>query len=88
MSLLASAVTTPVSGRLGDLYGKRLVLLGSTVPLLAGSVICAVSSSLWPMIIGRGLQGMSAGIVPVGIAALRDLLPRERLGSGIALISS
>ncbi|MDR7169382.1 MFS family permease [Nocardia kruczakiae] len=88
VSLLASAVTTPVSGRLGDLYGKRLVLLGSTVPLLAGSVICAVSSSLWPMIVGRGLQGMSAGIVPVGIAALRDLLPRERLGSGIALISS
>ncbi|MBF6446245.1 MFS transporter [Nocardia elegans] len=88
VSLLASAVTTPVSGRLGDLYGKRLVLLGSTVPLLIGSVICAVSSSLWPMIVGRGLQGMSAGIVPVGIAALRDLLPRERLGSGIALISS
>lgn len=88
VSLLASAVTTPVSGRLGDLYGKRPVLLGSTVPLLAGSVICALSSSLWPMIVGRGLQGMSAGIVPVGIAALRDLLPRERLGSGIALISS
>ena len=87
-SLLAAAVTTPVSGRLGDLYGKRLVLLASTVPLLAGSIICAVSSSLWPMIIGRGLQGMSAGIVPVGIAALRDMLPRERLGSGIALISS
>ena len=87
-SLLAAAVTTPVSGRLGDLYGKRLVLLASTVPLLAGSIICAVSSSLLPMIIGRGLQGMSAGIVPVGIAALRDLLPRERLGSGIALISS
>ena len=88
VSLLAAAVTTPVSGRLGDLYGKRLVLLASTVPLLAGSVLCAVSSSLWPMIIGRGLQGMSAGIVPVGIAALRDLLPREKLGSGIALISS
>ncbi len=87
-SLLAAAVTTPVSGRLGDLYGKRLVLMASTAPLLAGSIICALSSSLWPMIIGRGLQGMSAGIVPVGIAALRDLLPRERLGSGIALISS
>lgn len=88
VSLLASAVTTPVSGRLGDLYGKRLVLLGSTVPLLVGSVICALSSELWPMLIGRGLQGMSAGIVPVGIAALRDVLPRERLGSGIAMISS
>lgn len=87
-SLLVAAVTTPVAGRLGDLYGKRRVLVLSTVPLVAGSVVCALSSSLWPMIIGRGLQGMSVGIIPVGIAALRDLLPPERLGSGIALISS
>lgn len=87
-SLLAGAVTTPVAGRLGDLYGKRVVLLGSVVPLVAGSALCAVSSSLWPMIIGRGLQGMGVGLIPVGIAALRDLLPPHRLGTGIALISS
>ncbi|MBO0853661.1 MAG: MFS transporter [Nocardia sp.] len=87
-SLLAAAVTTPVSGRLGDMYGKRQVLLVSTIPLLAGSILCAVSSSLWPMIIGRALQGMASGIIPVGIAALRDLLPPKKLGSGIALISS
>lgn len=88
VSLLVGAVVTPVSGRLGDMYGKRQVLLASTVPLIVGSVVCALSSSLWPMIIGRGLQGMSVGIIPVGIAALRDLLPAEKLGSGIALISS
>ncbi len=87
-SLLAGAVTTPVAGRLGDLIGKRRVLLASVVPLVVGSVICAVASSLWPMIIGRVLQGMCVGLIPVGIAALRDLLPPERLGSGIALISS
>ncbi|BCK53216.1 hypothetical protein NWFMUON74_09880 [Nocardia wallacei] len=87
-SLLAGAVTTPVAGRLGDLLGKRRVLLASVVPLVVGSVICAVASSLWPMIIGRVLQGMCVGLIPVGIAALRDLLPPERLGSGIALISS
>jgi MFS family permease len=40
------------------------------------------------MIIGRGLQGIGAGMVPIGISALRDLLPPERLGSAIALISS
>ncbi len=87
-SLLASAVTTPVAGRLGDLFGKRPVLVGSVVPLAIGSVLCAVSSSLWPMLIGRGLQGMGVGLIPVGIAALRDLLPPAKLGSGIALISS
>ncbi len=87
-SLLASAVTTPVAGRLGDLYGKRLVLVGSVVPLIVGSVLCALSTTLWPMLIGRALQGMAVGLIPVGIAALRDLLPPAKLGSGIALISS
>lgn len=87
-SLLASAVTTPVAGRLGDLYGKRLVLVGSVVPLIVGSIVCALSTSLWPMLVGRALQGMAVGLIPVGIAALRDLLPPAKLGSGIALISS
>ncbi len=87
-TLLMTAVATPVSGRLGDLYGKRRMLLICTIPLIAGSVICALAGSLIPMIIGRVLQGIGAGVVPLGMSALRDVLPPERLGSGIALISS
>ncbi|WP_067571790.1 MFS transporter [Nocardia acidivorans] len=87
-TLLAAAVTTPVSGRLGDLYGKRRMLLVSTVPLIAGSVLCAVAGSVAPMIIGRGLQGMGMGILPLGISALRDLLPAERVGPAIAMVSA
>lgn len=88
VTLLVGAVTTPVAGRLGDMYGKRRILLASTVPLVIGSAVCATATSLAPIIIGRGLQGMGVGIVPLGISALRDLLPPERLGSAIALISS
>ncbi|GAB3207001.1 MFS transporter [Nocardia tengchongensis] len=87
-TLLAGSVTTPVAGRLGDLYGKRLMLLVSTVPLIAGSLLCALADSVAPMIIGRGLQGMGMGILPLGISALRDLVPAERLGSAIALVSA
>ncbi|MFF0487425.1 MFS transporter [Nocardia sp. NPDC004068] len=87
-TLLAGAVTTPVAGRLGDLYGKRRMLLISAIPLIAGSVVCALSGSLLPMIIGRLLQGMGMGIVPLGISALRDVIPTERLGSSIALLSA
>lgn len=87
-TLLAAAVTTPVAGRLGDLYGKRRMLLISTVPLIAGSMLCAVADSVTPMIIGRGLQGMGMGILPLGISALRDLLPAERLGPSIAMVSA
>ncbi|GAB2559833.1 MFS transporter [Nocardia heshunensis] len=87
-TLLAAAVTTPVAGRLGDLYGKRLMLLVSTAPLIAGSVVCALADSVAPMVIGRGLQGMGMGILPLGISALRDLLPAERLGPSIAMVSA
>ncbi|MFJ9622993.1 MFS transporter [Streptomyces sp. NPDC101181] len=87
-TLLAGAVTTPVSGRLGDLYGKRPVLLACCVSLVAGSVVCALADSLIWMVMGRAMQGMGMGIVALGISALRDIMPPERLGSSIALISS
>lgn len=87
-TLLSAAVTTPVAGRLGDMYGKRRMLLVSVAPLVLGSVVCALSSSVVPMIVGRGLQGMGMGVVPLGISLLRDVLPAERLGGSIALISA
>ncbi|MGI8334843.1 MFS transporter [Actinomadura scrupuli] len=87
-TLLAAAVATPVTGRLGDLYGKKRMMLTLLAPLIAGSVVCALAGSLAPMIVGRGLQGIGMGIVPLAVSALRDLLPPERLGSAIALISA
>ncbi|MFG2497647.1 MFS transporter [Streptomyces sp. NPDC048441] len=87
-TLLSAAVATPVAGRLGDMYGKRRILLVSVVPLVAGSVVCALSSSLVPMIVGRGMQGLGMGVVPLGISLLRDVLPPEKLGSSIALMSA
>ncbi|MGY0064433.1 MFS transporter [Streptomyces sp. LZ34] len=87
-TLLAGAVTTPVTGRLGDLYGKRRILLLCCVPLVLGSVVCATAGSLTAMVVGRALQGMGMGVVALGISTLRDLLPPERVGASIALISS
>ncbi|MFD3811826.1 MFS transporter [Rhodococcus sp. NPDC058639] len=88
VTLLSGAVATPVTGRLGDMYGARRILLLCTVPLILGSFLCAMSSSLAPMLVGRALQGAGFGIVPLGISALRSLVPPERLGSAIALMSS
>ncbi|MGV9869392.1 MFS transporter [Rhodococcus koreensis] len=87
-TLVAGAVCVPITGRLGDLYGKRRMLLICTVPLIAGSVVCAVATSVVPMIAGRALQGAGMGLIPLGISALRDLLPKERLNSSIALMSA
>ncbi|WP_069174402.1 MFS transporter [Streptomyces griseus] len=88
VTLLVAAVCVPISGRLGDLLGKRRMLLVCSVPLVVGSVVCALSSSVVPMIVGRGLQGMGMGMVPLGISLLRDVVPKEKLSSSIALVSA
>ncbi|WP_416969761.1 MFS transporter [Streptomyces sp. 4F14] len=87
-TLLAAAVATPVMGRLGDMYGKRRMLLVSLLTLVAGSVVAALSDALTPMIVGRALQGLASGVIPLGISIMRDELPAERLGSATALMSA
>ncbi|WP_406496907.1 MFS transporter [Streptomyces sp. NBC_01604] len=87
-TLLAAAVATPVVGRLGDMYGKRRMLLVSIVLLIAGSVVCALSDSVIPMIAGRALQGLAAGVIPLGISIMRDVLPSERLAGSTAMMSA
>ncbi|MFB8118965.1 MFS transporter [Streptomyces sp. NPDC055962] len=88
VTLLVAGVCVPVTGRLGDLLGKRRMLLACSVPLVVGSVVCALASSVVPMIVGRGLQGMGMGMVPLGIALLRDVVPAEKLSGSIALVSA
>lgn len=87
-TLLAGAVSTPIMGRLGDLYGKRRMLLTSLAVMVVGSVVCGFTSDLLTMIVGRALQGFAMGAIPLGIGIMRDELPRERLGSAMGLMSS
>jgi MFS family permease len=87
-TLLAGAVATPVVGRLGDMYGKRRMLLISLGLLVAGSAVGGLSNSLAPMVVGRTLQGLAAGVIPLGISIMRDVVPAERLGSATALMSA
>ncbi|WP_280429603.1 MFS transporter [Nocardia brasiliensis] len=87
-TLLAGAVATPISGRLGDMFGKRRVLFANLLLLVAGSVVCAAFSSLVPEIIGRSLQGAAVGAIPLGISIMRDELPAEKVGSAMAIMSA
>lgn len=87
-TLLAGAISTPIMGRLGDLNGKRRMLLASLAVMVVGSLICAFTDDLVIMIVGRALQGFAMGAIPLGIGIMRDELPREKLGSAMALMSS
>ncbi|MET9381582.1 MFS transporter [Streptomyces sp. NPDC002928] len=87
-TLLSGAVATPIMGRLGDLYGKRRMLILSLAVMVVGALVSALTSDLITMIVGRTLQGFAMGAIPLGIGLMRDMLPREKLGSAMALMSS
>lgn len=86
-NLLGAAVLTPVLGRLGDLYGRRPVMLGVLGVVLLGSVLAATTSSLAPLLIGRVAQAASYGLFPLAIGVLREELPPHRLTGAMAVTS-
>ena len=87
-TLLVGAVAIPFFGRLGDMFGKRAMLLIVLGALTIGSLLDALSDNLGLLIAGRALQGMSLAAIPLGISLLSSLLPPERAPAAIALISS
>lgn len=87
-TLLVAAVAVPFMGRLGDMFGKRRLLLFSVGALVAGSVLTAVTSNVGLLIAGRAIQGLSAAAIPLGISLLSTLVPREQAGTAIATVSA
>jgi EmrB/QacA subfamily drug resistance transporter len=87
-TLLAAAITTPVSGRLGDMFGKRRITLVLLAVTIVGSVVCALAQDVTVLVAGRALQGVGLGVIALGISILRDVLHPKRLGAAVALVSS
>ncbi len=88
ITLLAGAVGTPIVSRLADMFGKRLMLVTCLVAVIVGSAVAAMGSSLALVVTGRGIAGIGTSLVPVGISIMRDHLPSERVGGGVALMSA
>ncbi len=78
--LLAATATTPLFGKLSDIYGRRAVLLAAIGIFVAGSVACALAPTIWLLVLARGLQGIGGGgLLPIAQTIIADLLsPRER----------
>ncbi|WP_020107029.1 MFS transporter [Nocardia sp. 348MFTsu5.1] len=87
-TLLTGTVAVPVMGRLGDMFGKRRILLLSMMFLIVGSTVVALSNSLGPLLVGRVLQGLAGAVIPLGISLMRDALPKEKLASSVAMMSA
>ena len=86
--LLSASIGTPILGRLGDMYGKEKWLLYTLVGLAAGTLLAALASSLWLLILARVIQGFGGGIFPLAFGIVRDEFPRERVAGAIGLLSA
>jgi EmrB/QacA subfamily drug resistance transporter len=86
--LLSASVLTPVLGRLGDMVGKRRVLLAVLGLLAVGTLMAALAPNLPVLIAARAVQGAAGAILPLSISIVRDELPRERVSVIIGLLSA
>ncbi|WP_175674285.1 MDR family MFS transporter [Burkholderia ambifaria] len=77
--LLSSTVVLPLYGKLGDLYGRKIVLQAAIVLFLAGSALCGIAQDMTQLIVLRALQGLGGGgLMVVTMAAIGDLVPPDR----------
>ncbi len=86
--LLSAAICTPILGRVGDSIGKEKMLVIVLVTLSVGTLISAVATSFPLMLFGRLIQGAGGAIFPLSFGVIRDEYPREKVASGIGMLSA
>ena len=84
--LLSSVVSIPLLGRIGDMYGRRRLLLVALGAFALGGLICALSGSIELVIAGRIVQGVGAAAGALMLGLLRDAVPREKLTHSIGIV--
>lgn len=83
---VSGAVTCGALGRLGDMFGKRRLMIVQMTLFSIGALICAVGSSLVWLIVGRGVMGSAVGVFPLSYSLLKEKLPPHRVATAIVLI--
>jgi EmrB/QacA subfamily drug resistance transporter len=79
--MLAATVTTPIYGRLSDVYGRRPFFMCGIALFMAGGVVGASAQSMTQLVVARGIQGLGAGaLMPLAIATIGDLVPPSDRG--------
>lgn len=87
ITLLTGALATPIMGRLADGRGQHAVITGSLGIVVVGLIIAALSTNFVTLIVGRSLQGVGLGLVPVCMAIARTHLPPTQATRTIATLS-
>lgn len=85
---LVGAGCAAICGRLGDMFGRRRMLLILLTIGAVGSIVSVATSDFTLLLVGRGLQGLGAGVLPLIIGMLRQELPPERVPVAVGLMVS
>jgi EmrB/QacA subfamily drug resistance transporter len=90
LAYLLAITTLIVSvGRLGDMTGRRRLLLAGILQFTAASVLCGLSPSLWMLIAARAAQGIGAAVMmALTMAFVGETVPRARIGSAMGLLAT
>ncbi len=87
--MLASTVTVPLYGKLGDVYGRKRLMLFAIVVFLVGSALCGLAQNMTQLVIFRAVQGLGAGgLIPLAIAVVGVIVPPRDRGRYQGLIGA
>lgn len=86
--VVSAAATTGITGRLGDMYGRRRVLVAVLALFAIGGAVSALATTLVAMVAGRVIMGAAGGVFPLAFAIIRQHLPPERVVGGLAAMSA
>ncbi|MFH8620231.1 MFS transporter [Streptomyces sp. NPDC017979] len=86
--LITASVATALLGRVGDMFGKRRILIACLSVFAIGTLLCAVADSLPLLIAGRAVQGVGSAAFPLAFGIVREQFPPKQVPVAIGLISS
>jgi EmrB/QacA subfamily drug resistance transporter len=85
--LIVGAAVSPLFGKLGDIYGKKKIFLTVLLFYIVGVGLAGFSTSMYMLIASRAIQGVGFAIIPLGLAIITDIFPKERVATAQGIIS-
>src|ERR1700710_2642416 len=86
--LLSASIFTPVLGRLGDMTGKKRMFVIAMAALAIGCPLSALAPNLIVLIIGRVIQRVGGGVLPLAFGIIRDEFPQEKVPGAVGTIAA